>query len=308
VRYYEVGGKRYIQIVDYLTHAHDKWTNVGRPEYPVPDDWAPPSDLIQFLIDNKDARNVTPERFGVSKSNWPSGIEYPFSTYSIGDSGVLNRQDVDVDVDETTADKDSDKDKGNDSAPPPAGAAKKKCDTQPTKESVTHIDTPQQSAANACLAIFGLSPVDLSKEQAATFYKSMIALIGQRPGGAPEVEAWAQQQHRRSLGTGAKPEKAIPGLVRQGVTAAGWGDTWASVRNGGNGNGGGQGALAAPVAPAVANDRAAKRAAAWTLYLETLAEEKRLMYEDPSNYEPREACTQRARQMERDWNFQQPEE
>jgi hypothetical protein len=105
IAFYEVDGKKYLEIVDYNTHAHDKWANIGRPEYPAPPDWQPPADLVDFLVANSKSRNVTAERYGIGIECWPKGTEYPFNTRSIPVEQGGNRRDSDSD-----GDSDSDKD------------------------------------------------------------------------------------------------------------------------------------------------------------------------------------------------------
>ena len=105
VRFYEVGGRKYLEIVDYLSHAHEKWSSVGKPEHPAPLDWTPPPSLVEWLVEHAKAKNVSPGRFGVCIENWPAGIQYPFNTHSEGIRRVSNRLDVDSD-----SDRDSDSD------------------------------------------------------------------------------------------------------------------------------------------------------------------------------------------------------
>lgn len=106
----------------------------------------------------------------------------------------------------------------------PAGASAK----QPRKE------TPSQVAANACLALWSLSHDVLEDAARAAYYKAINALVSQLEGGAEQLQAWADEEAAtgcpRVLGTGAKPEKVIPTVVRREVTAAGWQQTFAAAR------------------------------------------------------------------------------
>lgn len=101
IRIYSVEDRQYLEITDYLKHAHDSWTNVGKPEYPPPADWIAPPPLVEFLLAHKSAKNIGPDRFGVGIDNWPEGIPYPWDTYTIpmGRVGGYPTPDVDVDSD-----------------------------------------------------------------------------------------------------------------------------------------------------------------------------------------------------------------
>ncbi len=101
-------------------------------------------------------------------------------------------------------------------------------------------DTPQQSAANACLAVWGLTHNDLSREQAGRYYGAITKLIGDLEHGADELLAWAEGEQTmggHKLGAGAKPERAIPAAVRKAVTASGWQKAFAGTREATRGNG-----------------------------------------------------------------------
>lgn len=104
-------GKRYLEIVDYLSHAHDQWSSVGKPEYPAPPGWMPPESLVQFLCQHANAQNVSAGRFGVSIECWPGDIEYPFDTHLKGIRRVSNTPPIDSDLDsDSEGDKEGDED------------------------------------------------------------------------------------------------------------------------------------------------------------------------------------------------------
>ena len=126
VRFYDVDGQRYVEIVDYFSHAHEVWTSVGKPEYPAPLDWQVPEELVKWLLEhskNPNAKNAFPERFGVTKANWPVGTPYPWNTVGVptpiptpegmagvGGKGGGTDVDVDSDVDSDTSDSEGDVD------------------------------------------------------------------------------------------------------------------------------------------------------------------------------------------------------
>lgn len=96
-----------------------------------------------------------------------------------------------------------------------------------------HEDTPAQAAANACLALYGLTHQDLTGPQAGAYYKAMHALISQLEHGAEELQAWADEQAvfgPRVLGSGSKPERSIPAAVRKAVTASSWQAAFTATR------------------------------------------------------------------------------
>lgn len=101
-------------------------------------------------------------------------------------------------------------------------------------------DSPAQVAANACLAIWGLTHENLTKEQAATYYKAMNKQVADLTGGAEELQAWADQEvenGKRVLGSGSKPETSVPKAVRKEVTASEWQAVFAAKREAGRNNG-----------------------------------------------------------------------
>lgn len=75
--FYEVAGRRYLLLTDYFSHAHTRWAHVGRPEYPAPPGWIAPPELVTWLLGSAHLRAIHPERFGVTRDNWPEGGEYP---------------------------------------------------------------------------------------------------------------------------------------------------------------------------------------------------------------------------------------
>jgi len=94
-------------------------------------------------------------------------------------------------------------------------------------------NTPAQAAANACLALYGLTHTDLPGPQAGAYFKAMHSLIGQLEHGAEELQAWADEQAAfgpRVLGNGTKPERAIPSAVRKALTASSWQAAFAATR------------------------------------------------------------------------------
>jgi len=137
--------------------------------------------------------------------------------------GALSPTGTGADGASTDSRTDSRTDKGVKASTPPAGDVTLKQRT----------DTPAQAAANACLALWGLTHDALTGPQAGTYYKAMNALIAAQTGGAEEVAAWADQQQAvgfRTMGNGAAPEKAIPAAVRKEITAATWQAAYAGAR------------------------------------------------------------------------------
>lgn len=141
--------------------------------------------------------------------------------------------------------------KGNDSAPPAADAppsalvtppepapkekpkpTRKPKQHEPAKPPEPHEDTPSQAAANACLALYGLTHQDLGKS-AGKYFAAIGSIIKQQTGGAESVLAWAQYElanGQRALGSGADPVVAIPIEVRAEVTAGRWQKTFTAAK------------------------------------------------------------------------------
>ncbi len=128
--------------------------------------------------------------------------------------------------------------KGNDSAPPAADAPSEDpfaedltLSNPPAPKKQPKQDTPTQAAANACLALYGLTHRDM--EDASKYFKAMGKLVADLTGGAEELQAWVAQEQangQRKLGSGAKPENAIPARVRKEVTAATWQQSFAAAK------------------------------------------------------------------------------
>lgn len=126
----------------------------------------------------------------------------------------------------------------NDSAPPTGDADLEDpfgedltLSNPPAPKKQPKQDTPTQAAANACLALYGLTHRDM--EDASKYFKAMGKLVADLTGGAEELQAWVAQEQangQRKLGSGAKPENAIPARVRKEVTAATWQQTFAAAK------------------------------------------------------------------------------
>jgi len=203
ITFYEVGGKRYLEIVDYFNHAHENWSNISRPEYPAPEGWTPPETLVQFLIQNAKSRNVSPERYGVSIECWPKGIEYPFNTHSIPIEYPSNTlgDTLGIDLRLKTLDIDSEEDKGVSRARAREAHRLEADDDPPGPDP---INNPLVGAA------------------LAYFWRCNPPIISQR-----EAQEWALNMSRLLGGTNAVSEKQVidalnrePGALSPPDTAA----------------------------------------------------------------------------------------
>ena len=223
---YEADGKQWVWLPKWNLHQDVRWTRTGPPDYPLPDGWTAPDELVQACQgDAECARPLTRwfrRTFRDNPADSGSIRETP------GVSGTLPPR----------LDTESDAESENDSAPPAADAPSEDpfaedltLSNPPAPKKQPKQDTPTQAAANACLALYGLTHRDM--EDASKYFKAMGKLVADLTGGAEELQAWVAQEQangQRKLGSGAKPENAIPARVRKEVTAATWQQTFAAAK------------------------------------------------------------------------------
>ena len=219
VRSYQVGGDQYLEIAEYNKVEETDWRNVGRPEFPAPPWWEVPQALQELLDTSTDSR-IKPSRYGLPVDG-PSGDGRATVGRRSSDGRYARESEAEAEV-ETTQ-------RTTLAAP---------ADPQPQ---TPREDTPAQAAANACLALYGITHETLTGPAAGSYYKAMNKLIGDLEHGAEELQAWATAEAvfgGKTLGNGSKPERAIPAAVRKSITAATWQQSFAKAKGQTQGNGG----------------------------------------------------------------------
>ena len=235
VTQYEVEGESYLYNTGHFdNNPMTAWHRVGPPDYPHPLDFVPPPGLIEYMRRVHEGKLPTKDfvtecvRLQLDSMTMIRSIEQKSMTGS-GTCGADSQHQ------QGTLD--------NDSVPLPSMCAPGATTTQrpdPTdsdSDSDSDVkDSPvshREHPADCCLDLYGLTYHDLDVKQAATYYKAMSALLSQMDGGTKELQAWAKQASRpRTLGNGAKPEKAIPAAVRREITAKEWENAFAGERGG----------------------------------------------------------------------------
>lgn len=208
-----------------------QWSRVGPPPFDLPPHWEPPENLPKALQQAaRSNRGLTLEAIEArvldseSKTSLRQAVNEPITSHRQGGEEVRSKKE--------------EVRNGNDSAPPAADAPSEDpfaedltLSNPPAPKKQPKQDTPTQAAANACLALYGLTHRDM--EDASKYFKAMGKLVADLTGGAEELQAWVAQEQangQRKLGSGAKPENAIPARVRKEVTAATWQQTFAAAK------------------------------------------------------------------------------
>ena len=78
---YRIEGDDYLEITGYNDIEETDWRNVGKPEYPAPEDWQPPEELIRFIATATDGSadkksRIYPERYGLSPEQFRRWAEH----------------------------------------------------------------------------------------------------------------------------------------------------------------------------------------------------------------------------------------
>lgn len=220
---YEADGKQWVWLPKWNLHQDVRWTRTGPPDYPLPEGWTPPEELVQAC--NNDAACSRPltrwfrRIFQDNPADSGSIREYP------GVSGTLPPR----------LDTESDTESDNNLAPP-AGAADAEdvfalAPPPEPEPKGTRAKTDRDHAYEACLAACGVEPASLDKSAWAKYAKAMNAVV--KAHSLEEVTAWAEHAAAdggRVLGTGAAPEIKVPALVRRELTADTWAGTFAAAR------------------------------------------------------------------------------
>lgn len=228
---YEADGKQWVWLPKWNLHQDVRWTRTGPPDYPLPDGWTAPDELVQACQgDAECARPLTRwfrRTFRDNPADSGSIRETP------GVSGTLPPR----------LDTESDAESENDSAPPTGDADLE----DPFGEDLTLAAPPEPEpkdppkrtrkkcdrdiAFEACLTACGVDPASLDSPAYAKYAKAMNAVV--KAHSLEEVTAWAEHAAAdggRTLGTGAAPEIKVPALVRRELTASTWQDTFAAAR------------------------------------------------------------------------------
>jgi len=72
VRRYQVNGDLYLEILEYNTIEGTDWVNVGQPDYPCPEGWTPPADLVEFIVARGSTdKRIKPSRYGLTPEQVP---------------------------------------------------------------------------------------------------------------------------------------------------------------------------------------------------------------------------------------------
>ena len=239
VRRYQVGGQEYLCITKHFVYnGKQSWHRVSRPDIPNPQDWLPPNELIAYLCKVRDEKfekkslGVECEKFGILPESLPTADQQLlWSDPQDPSTGPLPTRAQTSDFRRETSDvRRETTDEEKEGLPPAA---------PPDPES--RPESPAQTAANACLAVWGLKHEQLIGPSKASYYKAMNALMAVLEHGADELQFWAERElssGKRELGNGSKPEKSIPQVVRGEVQAKVNQARFAKAREGNNGSAG----------------------------------------------------------------------
>lgn len=222
--YQGLDSKPLVYVTGWNKHQTRQWERCGLPEFDLPPQWNPPEGLgVAVCKAETEHRALSFVALSGRLTSEESKTSLRLACAAGGVS--LAKREESLERGKTT--------KAKASAPPAATPPPEPDCEEPEKPKRTRRKTERDLAFEACLDVFAVAHDALDSEAWAAYAKAMGKVVDDT--GLEQIVVWGAQEGAgtRKLGTGAKPERRIPSVVRKEITASEWQASFEKARGNG---------------------------------------------------------------------------